>query len=78
MANFKSQSMAKAFTSKPGSTAGSRLFGQKSSKWNDAEMFDLVQKKAYELFEKNGCLGGNDIADWLEAERLVKKQMGLK
>jgi len=33
---------------------------------------ERIQKKAYELYEKRGCVDGNDFADWLEAERLVK------
>ena len=33
---------------------------------------EQVQKKAYELYEKRGRVDGNDFADWLEAERLVR------
>jgi len=36
------------------------------------ELFEKIQKKAYELFEKRGRTHGNDLADWFEAERLVK------
>ena len=32
----------------------------------------LVEKKAYELYEKRGRKGGHSIDDWLEAERIVK------
>jgi hypothetical protein len=38
----------------------------------------LVQKKAYEMYEKRGCQSGNDLEDWLNAERLVKEDLGVK
>jgi len=31
-----------------------------------------IQKKAFELFEKRGYAHGNDLSDWLEAEKIVK------
>lgn len=37
---------------------------------------ELVRKKAYELYQKRGCTAGNDMADWFEAEKLVKKELG--
>ena len=33
-----------------------------------------IQEKAYELFERRGCIHGNDLNDWLEAERIIKSQ----
>jgi hypothetical protein len=35
-------------------------------------MREIIQKKAYELFEKRGRAHGNDWKDWLEAERIIK------
>lgn len=35
------------------------------------ELRERVAQKAYELYEKRGGIHGRDIADWLEAERLV-------
>lgn len=32
----------------------------------------LIQKKAYELWEKRGRKPGHAMDDWLEAERIVK------
>lgn len=32
----------------------------------------LVEKKAYELYEKRGKKSGYAMNDWLEAERIVK------
>lgn len=42
------------------------------------EFMQLVQKKAYELYEERGCQSGNDLEDWLNAERLVKEDLGIK
>ncbi|MBL7197117.1 MAG: DUF2934 domain-containing protein [Candidatus Omnitrophica bacterium] len=36
------------------------------------EIQEKIQKRAYELYAKRGFAHGNDCADWLEAERLVK------
>ncbi|OGF56494.1 MAG: hypothetical protein A2452_07305 [Candidatus Firestonebacteria bacterium RIFOXYC2_FULL_39_67] len=33
-----------------------------------------IEKKAYELFLKRKGTHGNDLNDWLEAEKIVKKQ----
>lgn len=35
---------------------------------------EAVRKKAYELYIKRGCICGNELGDWLEAEKLVKKE----
>jgi len=42
------------------------------SKGSSAEIQQRIASKAYELFEKRGYGHGNDLGDWLEAERLVK------
>ena len=42
------------------------------------EFMQLVQQKAYELYEKRDCKQGNDLEDWLNAERLVKEDLGVK
>ncbi len=33
-----------------------------------------IEKKAYEIFLKRNGKDGNDLTDWLEAEKIVKKQ----
>ena len=33
-----------------------------------------IEKKAYELFVQRSGKHGNDLQDWLEAEKIVKKQ----
>ena len=32
----------------------------------------LIEKKAYELYEKRGKKAGYETNDWLEAERVIK------
>ena len=50
-------------------SASKRTFGRNSGNQN---LCEKIQRKAYELFEKRGYTHGNDLADWLEAEKLVK------
>jgi hypothetical protein len=42
------------------------------------EFMQLVQKKAYDIYEERGYRAGNDLEDWLNAERLVKEELGVK
>lgn len=37
-----------------------------------------IQKRAYEIFQKRGCKPGNDLANWLEAERQIKRELRIK
>ena len=34
-------------------------------------MHEMIQKKAYELFEKRGYRHGSEWSDWLEAEKII-------
>ncbi len=36
---------------------------------------ELITKKAYELYVKRGKLPGHEMEDWLEAERLVDREL---
>ena len=36
------------------------------------DLSKLVEKKAFELYEKRGKKAGHTMEDWLEAERIVK------
>ena len=36
----------------------------------------IVQKKAYELYENRGRADGCDLEDWFQAEQLVKEELG--
>lgn len=35
----------------------------------------LIEKKAYELYEKRGRKTGHSMDDWLEAERIIKGKL---
>ena len=39
------------------------------------DLSKLVEKKAYELYEKRGKKAGHSMDDWLEAERIVKGKL---
>ena len=41
------------------------------------EYIQRVQFKAHEIYVQRNYSHGNDLADWLEAERLVKVDLGL-
>lgn len=55
-----------------------RLAKASKSKIAQGELFSMVQKRAYELYEKRGRAHGDDWADWNEAERQIKKEYSLK
>lgn len=38
-----------------------------------SQLHEALAKKAQEIYEKSGRIPGRDFANWLEAERLVKR-----
>lgn len=42
------------------------------------EFIARVRMKAYELYEKRSYTQGNDLDDWLKAEHMVKKELGIE
>lgn len=50
----------------------------KRSNISQDELLSRIQKKAYQIYEKRGSTEGNDLADWFEAERQVKKELSLR
>jgi len=36
---------------------------------------ELIAQKARELYEKRGCQPGHELDDWLQAEKLVDREM---
>ena len=42
-----------------------------TKKMSQQEIFSMIEKKAYELFEKRGYMHGDDQQDWYEAESTV-------
>lgn len=43
-------------------------------KYSD-EVRELIAKKAYDLYEQRGRQPAHDLEDWLQAEKLVRKEM---
>jgi len=41
------------------------------------EVYDLIERRAYELFESSGYIHGNDVADWLRAESEILRPVPL-
>ena len=50
-----------------------KVTGTKKIKLSEAERTELIKAKAKEIWEKRGRIHGEDLAIWLEAEKLVKK-----
>lgn len=49
---------------------------QNSTKsYSKEEVEARIRQKAQELCNKRGCTSGNDLADWFEAERIVKQEL---
>ncbi len=46
----------------------------KQSSSNQEKFNEAVRKIAFELYEKRGCTPGNDLSDWLEAEKIARKR----
>jgi hypothetical protein len=49
-----------------------------ASKLTDAQLRELIAKKAYEIYQRKGFTAGSDLANWLEAEKLIKKEHNIK
>ncbi len=49
---------------KPRTTRGRGKAGQKSLR-------EIIEKKAYEIYEQRGREPGKELDDWLEAEKIV-------
>lgn len=45
---------------------------------NSSEIYQRVEKKAYELYEQRGYTNGNDLQDWLDAEQIVARELARK
>lgn len=56
----------------PGEQKGCGVLNVKHEK-----TFEMIRKRAYELYCKKGYKNGNDRSDWFEAEKQVKRELGL-
>ncbi len=41
----------------------------------DADVEELIRRRAYELFEARGCEPGHALEDWLRAEREIRHHL---
>ncbi len=53
-------------------------YGRDTSGSHPGCVSELIQKRAYEFFEQRGRLPGHDLDDWLQAERQVKRHLGIE
>ncbi|MBI2341239.1 MAG: DUF2934 domain-containing protein [Deltaproteobacteria bacterium] len=44
---------------------------------SNEKMFEAIKKRAYDIYCKKGCATGQDLTDWLEAEKEIKKEFNL-
>lgn len=42
------------------------------------DFISKVQQKAYEIYVNRGHAHGNDLEDWLRAEKAIKKELRIK
>jgi len=56
-------------------TANSRKEKKGSALLFGESITERIRRRAQELYEKRGCVPGNDWADWFEAERQVKAEL---
>jgi len=42
---------------------------------SDPNVYEAVRKRAFELYCQRGSAHGNDLKDWLEAEKQVRREM---
>lgn len=49
----------------------------KSTESKGAPSQEEIAKRAYEIFERNGCKPGQDMANWLSAESELMNERGM-
>jgi hypothetical protein len=52
--------------------------GKKAPQINLQDFLEEVKKGAYDLFLQRGSTHGNDLEDWLKAEKKIKQKYGIK
>lgn len=38
------------------------------------QLAEEIRKVAYQIYEKKGRMAGNELSNWLEAERIIKRK----
>lgn len=44
---------------------------------SNEKVYEAIRKRAFELYCKRGHAHGNDMRDWFEAEKQVKRELGI-
>lgn len=57
--------------------ARERKVQKKTAEFDEARLRELIACKAHELYEQRGGSPGRDLDDWLEAEQLVRQELGV-
>ena len=55
--------------------SNNKTFSNSSMSIPQDQLTNMIRKKAYELYEKRGKKSGQDMNNWLEAERLIKQKI---
>ena len=55
--------------------SNNKTFSNSSMSIPQDQLTDMIRKKAYELYEKRGKKQGQDMNNWLEAERMIKQKV---
>ena len=54
---------------------------QKSStttqNYSQQQLDEMIRKRAQEICNQRGCTPGNELGDWFEAEKQIKKELRL-
>lgn len=43
---------------------------------SDPKVYEAIRQRAYELYCNRGRAEGNDMQDWLQAEKEIRREMG--
>ena len=54
--------------------SNNKTFSNASTSIPQDQLTDMIRKKAYELYEKRGKKSGQDMNNWLEAERIIRQK----
>ena len=87
----KTSSVATAVTTKPrkrislpsiqslttNTVSAEQNFSSIAMLFSPEDIHQLIEKKAYGLFEQRGYVHGHDLDDWLQAEQTIKAELNL-
>ncbi len=75
---LKKNSKSNGSSLKKNSTYAKTSSGAKNTKFVSMEKLqEMVRVKAYEIYRTRGNQPGDSLSDWVKAEKLVKRQLGI-